>query len=151
MGLDGCVFLRPENLTLSEDVKLHMTREPETGDYIVEEGWDRKAPYDLLVASDEHIGNIATVGYLNHTLAEHCAKDAPILLKKVLYSGTHCGDFIPRDEVNDLSYEVKHALAVMEQLHQEGIDIDIEVVRYSLGAVGRLCEAAIAQNNPIVF
>ena len=52
------------------------------------------------------IGNIALVGLLREELATDPGT-FPLLLKKVVYSGTHCGDFVPVEEIEPLAREVQ--------------------------------------------
>ncbi len=151
MGLTGWVYLAPENLEVEGKVREHLTRDPVTGEYDVELGWERKGLTDSLLAADEHVGNLFTVGETRLAVEEHCRDDAPILLQKVLYSGIHTGDFIPREKVSDLHQEVIQVADRLEELHQQGTELKMVSARYSLGAIKRLCEAAIAQNNAIAF
>ena len=54
----------------------------------------------------ERIGNIALVSLLRGELEEESER-YPMLLSRVLYSGTHCGDWIPAEEVGGLLPEIE--------------------------------------------
>ena len=67
----------------------------------------------------------------------------PILLEKVVYDGTHTGDFIPAEETPALLKEVETVLAsrdILTQSEKEFFD-----------AMKKLCDASIATKNPILF
>jgi hypothetical protein len=67
----------------------------------------------------------------------------PILLEKVVYDGTHTGDWIPVEETPALLKEVETVLAsrdILTQSEKEFFD-----------AMKKLCDASIATQNPIMF
>lgn len=51
------------------------------------------------------LGNISLIDLLREELG-HEAQRFPLILQKVIYSGTHCGDFIPVADLPALSEEV---------------------------------------------
>ena len=67
----------------------------------------------------------------------------PILLKRVVYDGTHCGDWIPASLSPALLKEVKLVLASK--------DILTPGERGFFQNMRRLCAASLATGNPIVF
>ena len=67
----------------------------------------------------------------------------PILLKKVLYDGTHTGDWIPIKESPALLKEVDTVL--------HSSDILAESEKEFFNNMKQLCEASIATGNPIMF
>jgi hypothetical protein len=67
----------------------------------------------------------------------------PILLDKVVYDGTHTGDWIPARESPKLLKEVELVL--------QSSDILSPAEKHFFEAMKRLCEASIASGNPIVF
>ncbi len=67
----------------------------------------------------------------------------PILLEKVLYDGTHSGDWIPSEQTVDLLKEVDIVL------HSREILGDAEKEFFL--SMKRLCKASIETGNPIVF
>jgi hypothetical protein len=52
-----------------------------------------------------YIGNIALVGFLRNEL-QRASDQFPMILEKVLYNGTHCGDFIAVADLPRLRSEV---------------------------------------------
>jgi hypothetical protein len=94
---------------------------------------------------EHRIGNIALVEELRAAL-EADADRFPMLLSRVLYNGTHCGDFIPVAEVPRLCTEVE-ALAdvrctgpLMEQFMRE-----------FEAQMRELVESSLPVGKPIVF
>jgi hypothetical protein len=67
----------------------------------------------------------------------------PILLEKVLYDGTHTGDWIPIEESAALLAEVNTVL------HSSDILADSE--KEFFNNMKQLCEASIETGNPIMF
>ena len=67
----------------------------------------------------------------------------PILLEKVLYDGTHTGDWIPVKKSPALLKEVNTVL--------HSSDILSESEKEFFGNMKQLCEASIATGNPIMF
>jgi len=84
-----------------------------------------------------HIGNVAMVWYL----AEEIEKNGkfPLILERVLYSGSHCGDEIAANSIADLKDELIRLP-----------DVPSEVRRFKDGLIA-LCEIALKQNRPITF
>jgi len=67
----------------------------------------------------------------------------PILLKKVVYDGTHTGDWVPIKQSGALLKEVSlvlHSSDILTQSEKEFFE-----------SMKRLCEASIQTGNPIVF
>ncbi len=67
----------------------------------------------------------------------------PILLEKVLYDGTHTGDWIPAKKSPALLKEVSTVL--------HSSDILAESEKEFFNNMKELCEASIATGNPIMF
>jgi hypothetical protein len=121
------------------------------GDPTVEE-WD--AHEEWLQNSCEHegflvseaLGNITRIqnirGFLRGLQGEPGPK-FPILLKKVVYDGTHTGDWLPVKQSAGLLKEVNLVL--------QSSDILTPGEKEFFESMKRLCEASIATGNPIVF
>jgi hypothetical protein len=119
MGLDAVVYcdcfeqglLREQpppgcNLSVSPDGSLLCGSE----DLEVQLAFDqwqleRACEHELSVLLHHRIGNIALVAVLRTELAKQ-AERFPLLLTKVLYNGTHCGDFLTVEELKGLRPEV---------------------------------------------
>jgi len=89
----------------------------------------------------KRIGNIALVAFLRDEVEKIGKSTFPIVLGKVLYSGTPCGDAIPARDVAALSRELKSF--ERHQLTRELGDFVVDMKE--------LCEASLATGNPIVF
>src|SRR5580692_5310288 len=92
----------------------------------------------------ERLGNISMAAHLRglvRSLEGHPGPGFPILLEKVLYDGTHAGDWIPREQATDLLKEVDTVL------DSSNILDDSEKEFFS--SMRRLCEASIKTGNPI--
>jgi hypothetical protein len=90
------------------------------------------------------IGNISYVGYIRgwiNTEAGNAKRQFPLLSEKVVYSGTHCGDWITSSDARGL-------LGELEMLNQFARD---EYHRAFIKTMNLLCEASLASGNPIVF
>jgi hypothetical protein len=74
----------------------------------------------------------------------------PVLLEKVLFSGTHCGDHLTVRDVQSLSDELdrpQKALPSATTLLPE----DARLVRSAIQELRRLVKAALKVNKPIAF
>jgi hypothetical protein len=119
---------------------------------VSEEDWEAHDRW--LGESCEHNGFLVGESQGNSTLAKHLldflrglqgdpAPRFPILLKKVIYDGTHTGDWISSKEAARLLQEVDTVL--------HSSDILSESEKGFFTSMKRLCEASIATGNPIVF
>lgn len=91
------------------------------------------------------IGNMAGVGGLQHELNREAEK-FPIILEKIIYSGTHCGDWLPLETVNQLKPELE-ALANFQCADPKMIPF---VQRFHQQMV-ELLEASLSVGKPICF
>jgi hypothetical protein len=92
---------------------------------------------------DKRLGNIAHIGFLRQRVngLNNSASSFPIILQRVLYSGSHCGDEIPLDYVPKLIQE----LELLKNLDNS------EEVKCLVADMNELCKASIDTGNPIVF
>jgi len=94
----------------------------------------------------EFLGNITRAQHLRDFLRGLQGKPGPrfpVLLKKVVYDGTHTGDWIPVNETPALLAEVETVLASKDILTPGETEF--------FDSMKRLCEASVATGNPIVF
>jgi len=91
------------------------------------------------------IGNIGLVSFLRDTL-EKSSGLFPILLGKVLYNGTHGGDFLNLDQVLAVQGEIE----LLAQLHRMDQDEESMIRRFET-QVRELVGAALSVGKPIVF
>ncbi len=87
------------------------------------------------------IGNAALVAYIKDEI-ETIYPEARVLLEKVLYSGSHCGDIL---EMKD----VRRALEEIEIIMS--FDLKDEDLNRFISEFGSLTRRAITENKPITF
>lgn len=92
-----------------------------------------------------YIGNIARVSYLREDLSVEAEK-FPIILKEILYSGTHCGDFLPLDTVKKLKKEIN----CLKELNCSN-ESSRERVKYFCQQLIELSNASLEAEKPISF
>ena len=94
----------------------------------------------------ERPGNIALIAHIRE-LVRHLegtpGPRLPTLLKRVIYDGTHTGDFLPAAEAENLLSEVELIL------HSSDILSDSERIFFE--TLRLLCNANIEAGNPIMF
>ena len=91
------------------------------------------------------IGNMSLVACLRSELSRQ-PDDFPIILSKVVYSGTHCGDHLDRKTVNAMRPELERLsrFNAAKPEDQQWIDHFLKVMR-------ELVDASDQTGNPIVF
>src|SRR5437016_49820 len=92
------------------------------------------------------LGNITRIGHLRtflRSLEGNPGPRFPLLLKKVIYDGTHSGDSIATGLVPKLMKEVDIVL--------HSSDILAESEKEFFGNMKLLCQASIETGNPILF
>lgn len=90
---------------------------------------------------EKRLGNLASVAYVRGFLEDNSPNDFPLLLGRVVYSGTHCGDWVAVSAVPQLLTETRR----LQDLTSD------PVIRQFTNDVIELAEASIATGNPIVF
>jgi len=136
----------PDRLTFDESGEPSLTGDPSEDEWEAHDRWlGESCEHEGFLVS-EALGNITRVGNLRSFLRALQGDPGPkfsILLKKVLYDGTHTGDWIPINESPALLKEVETVL------HSSDILADSE--KEFFNSMKRLCEASIATGNPIMF
>jgi hypothetical protein len=158
MGLDAhvrCACIRdglakshpfPDRLTLDETAEPVLTGDPSEEDWLVHDRWFADSCEHSGYLLSERLGNISMASHLREFLRPlegHPRPRFPILLEKVLYDGTHSGDWIPSERTVDLLKEVETVL------HSKDILADSEKEFFL--SMKKLCRASIETGNPIVF
>ena len=93
----------------------------------------------------EHLGNLSLIGRLRAEL-ENAELSFPSLLGKVLYNGTHSGDFIEAAEARQIDSE----LSVLSSFHS--IDPEAEArIRSFEFQMRKIVIATLQTGNPISF
>jgi len=159
MSLDGyvrCTCVRdgkatephpfPDRLTLDETGAPSLTGDPEEEQWEAHDEWVQNACEHQGFLASEFLGNINRVRNVREFvkgLQGEPGPKFPILLKKVVYDGTHTGDFVPAKQTASLMKEVDLVLGSK--------DILTEGEREFFESMKRLCEASLATGNPIGF
>ena len=108
--------------------------------------------HEQMMLDSDHLGNAGHISRLHEILSGFATgreRACPVLLEKVLYSGTHCGDHLSVRDVRRLSSELNQlekmkpprALAHEDELH----------IASAIGLLRRLVNAALAAHKPIAF
>ena len=114
--------------------------------YFEFEDWKRSACiHEKMVFLHHRLGNIGAIGHVATHVEEVSAQKNykfPILLTKVIYSGSHAGDQLDLPDITLLAIE-------LNMLKSE-IQDDI-LTRNVVNDLLDLCEKAFIMQNPIVF
>ena len=158
MGLDGyvrCTCIRDgkakphpftDRLTLDEAEEPFLAGDPSDDEWTAHDRWFAESCEHGGYVLCERLGNITLAAHLRDFLKGLEGRPGPkfqILLKKVLYNGTHSGDSIPVSVSVELEKEVDTVL------HSSDILTDSE--KEFFASIKRLCRASIETGNPIVF
>jgi hypothetical protein len=142
MGLDAGVY---KNLrSVSDDLRKQVCIvDAETGEIDYEDdvrlpGYDRKDLYAMRI----RIGSIPSVAELREDV-ENRLPGKSLLLDAVLYSGSHCDDFISLDQLDEMEREVK-----LVEAHQKPLP---SYLQEFLNQMSTLIATARKEQNPIVF
>jgi hypothetical protein len=146
MGLDAAVYRRLEELPLTKEDLRFVAVDPRTGQVDIENAALFRAWSDKVKVVQKRIGNIALVNLLKaeleRILGDSCSE--MLLINKVLYSGTHSGDVIPRDDLGSLKREIELVRAIAG--HRRSSELDT-----FLADMEELITASERHGNPIVF
>jgi len=158
MALDGfvrCTCIRdgkakphplPKLFTWDEDNSPSLSGDPTEEEWEAHDRWMHESCEHEGFLVSEFLGNITRAQHLRdflRGLQGNPGPRFPILLKKVIYNGTHTGDFLPVKESPALLKEVNIVLASRDILTEGEKDF--------FDSMKRLCEASIATGNPIMF
>lgn len=107
--------------------------------------FNRACEHEDGVLLHHYIGNITRVANLYENLSTESEK-FPIILKKILYSGTHCGDFLSSEEVKNLEKEIEHLkdLVFSDEASQDRVN-------YFRQQLEELTKTALEMGKPISF
>ncbi len=159
MSLDGyvrCTCIRdgkvkephplPDRLTWDETGAPSLSGDPEDDEWEAHDTWVQNACDHQGFLASEFLGNINRVRNVREFLKGLQGDPGPkfpLLLKKVVYDGTHTGDFLPAQQTGALMKEVDLVLGSK--------DILTEGEREFFESMKRLCEASLTTGNPIGF
>lgn len=158
MGLDAHVRCRciqdgrakphpfAERLIVVETADPVLTGDPSLKESIAHDRWFMESCEHRGYLVSERLGNITRIAHLRkliRALEGDPEPRFPMLSAKVVYDGTHSGDWISSGEAVELLQEVNIIL------HSRDILADAE--KEFFASVKRLSEASINTGNPIVF
>ena len=159
MGLDAFVFCdcfekgilrepppRPELIFVTENGSLDCeSDDPE----ILEEFdiWirDRTCEHEKGILTGFYVGNATLIAEMWDELANEAQK-YPILLDKVLYDGTHCGDFLNKSDIIKLKSEIKR----LSKFRCTDSEMQ-ECMQTFQQQMSNLVDCAISVGKPIAF
>ena len=147
MGLDAVVYRRLEEIPFASGSDLSSVRVDELTGEVHFEDFEASAPrQEDTAAIKRRLGNMALVVTLHENISRilgHRGRNS-LLLTKVLYDGTHAGDFIPIEDLDHLKDEVQfvrnHVLP--------SASAELEEFLFTMG---ELISVSEQQGNPIVF
>jgi hypothetical protein len=140
VGLDAVVYRNRKHLQLGSDEELARLV-PETGEvYFDNDELSRKHRHQLETVG-HRLGNIAAISALRDEATPLIGPES-ILLRKVIYSGTHSGDMIPLESLPLLSAELESISNANQQSPE---------LRHFIRSLQELIRAANHEGNPIVF
>ena len=143
MGLDACVYKNKANLPFDVEA-LGASFDPATGEYFFEDvELDRKYPHEMFKAASKRLGNIASIASIREVLATVLENNS-VVMSKIVYSGTHAGDFLPLDLIAKLESEF---IVIDKYLEKH----DSMLVSQFVTDMRELVLAARREGNPIVF
>lgn len=136
MGLDACVYCDcvekgllkiphplPHLLFIDETGCPSTAPDDEAQDLHYEWTCKHPCPHQDFVLIHQWLGNISLVALIRQTLekiSKHPSTEFPIIWSKVIYSGSHCGDFLTHDDVCQLQKELSY-LSHLKNLTDEDI------------------------------
>jgi hypothetical protein len=146
MGLDVAVYRRLDELPFTKEELRSIAVDPRTGQVDFEDAALFRAWSDKVKVVEKRIGNIALVNALKAELEKILGDSSSktLLISKILYSGTHSGDVIPKDDLGSL----KHEIALVRGI--AGCQKSSELESF-LADMEELVTASEHHGNPIVF
>lgn len=146
MGLNAAVYRKITELPFTERDLSFVTVDPMTGQVDLDDAAVYQAWSDKVKVVEKRIGNAALVNELR-TEVEHLlgrSSSTSLLIRRVLYNGTHSGDIIANSDLGLLKREIGIVRGIQE--HQ----VSHELERF-LAAMEELADASEGNGNPIVF
>jgi hypothetical protein len=118
------------------------------------DGWMRDAcKHEGMMLDGDHLGSIGGIQFLRDILRRAVtapARTFPVLWKKVIYSGSHTGDYLTAAKVKKLAIELDR----LSRVDFARLEIDPDNRRYIgefRGILRRLTKAALKIGKPIAF
>jgi hypothetical protein len=143
MSLDAVVYIHKNNLKI--DIADILQVDEETGEVFIED-YNLSSNYssNIFVAVQCRLGNLSDIGCLYEEISKLLPNGTFLLLNKVLYSGSHSGDKIDLEELDQLEFEIN---LLKRQLHGS----ETVLLKQFIQNVTELIQVARREGNPIVF
>jgi hypothetical protein len=109
--------------------------------WIAHDNWHRNSCAHSGYLVERRLGNMSLVAYVRDFLQSNSPNDFPLLLERVVYSGTHSGDWITASGAPQLLTETRIL---------QGLTSDPLILEFA-NDMAALAEASLATSNPIVF
>jgi hypothetical protein len=136
----------PDRFTWDESNAPSLSGDPTEEEWEAHDRWVQNSCEHEGFLVSEFLGNITRIQNVRQFvrgLQGNPGPKFPILLKRVVYDGTHTGDSVPIKQSPALLREVNLVLGSR--------DILTEGEKEFFESMKRLCEASIATGNPIMF
>jgi hypothetical protein len=143
VGLHAVVYRNRKHIEMGPD-NARANVFHKTGELYFEDDKDDKLlrKYQHKIQAVAHrLGNIALISTLSDEVSQLIGPES-LLERKILYSGTHYGDAIPLQELDELSAE-------LNRISETGRSSP--VMQEFVSALQQLIQAAKDEANPIVF
>jgi hypothetical protein len=136
----------PDRLMFDESGAPSLSGDPDDEEWAAHDRWVQESCEHQGFLVSEFLGNITRVKNVRDFLKGLQGEPGPkfsVLLKKVVYDGTHTGDWLPIKQTPALLKEVDLVLGSK--------DILTPGEKEFFESMKRLCEASVATGNPIGF
>ena len=136
----------PDKLIWDESNAPSLSGDPTEEEWEAHDAWVQGACEHEGLLVSEFLGNITRVQHVREFLRRLQGDPGPkfpVLLKRVVYDGTHTGDWVPVKQSAPLLREVTLVLGSSDILTQGEKEF--------FESMKRLCEASITSKNPIIF
>jgi hypothetical protein len=143
MGLDARVYLNPKHLP-ADLLALSPVAHPESGEFTFGDDETTDRNHARTLAIRRRIGNIAFVAEIRHEVTLAFGHGNSLVSTKVVYSGSHAGDWIAYPEIGRLADEIEFLERKTRGRRSESLDEFISKMR-------ELIAAAQREENAIVF
>lgn len=140
MGLDACVYFNREKFS-DAIASGELAVEEETGEIYVVDHETSSFRDDDFKACEVWLGNTASIAELRDIIGAKLPADS-IITSKIIYSGSHAGDYIELQLIGQLQQEIEHLRSLIK---------DHETLTEFLNEVSKLIDAAFEQKSAIVF
>ncbi len=146
MGLNATVYKRLEEVPFSREDLRFVAVNPNTGQIDFEDPALSRNWSDKVKVVEKRIGNIALVNVLKAEIEGILGESSSetILVRKILYSGTHSGDIISLKDLDSL----KHEITLVRGIAQQQTSVYVE---HFLEDMKELIDASEQHGNPIMF